>query len=135
MKTQQTTKAESDAVQRETDNLKRDYANLESEIDSLKERKEEAEAERDKLMQLVPKILTSRNSMLNDVAAAVEEAKVMREELSSQAKSTQERLSTISLESALTAKEKILQSTAAEIGLAAQASNEGLRKATAALET
>merc|ERR1719277_1356354 len=130
MKTQQTTKAESDAVQRETDNLKRDYASLESEIASLKERKENAEAERDKLMQLVPKILTSRNSMLNDVAAAVEEAKVMREELVSQAKSTQERLSAISLESALAEKEKILQSTAAEIGLAAQASNEGLRKAT-----
>lgn len=134
-KRQHTVKAESDAMQLEAANLKKDYASLESEILDLTERKENAVDERDKLMQLVPKILTSRNSMLNDVASAVEEAKVMREELISQAKSTQERLSAISLESALVEKEKLLQSTAAEIGLAAQASNEGLRKATAALQT
>jgi len=93
-----------------------------------------AVAERDQLVQLVPKILTSRKSTLNEVASAVEEAKAMRDELLLQARQTQERLQSISVDSALAKEEKVMQSSAAQIGLAAQSAGDGMRRATAALQ-
>lgn len=107
---------------------------LEAEMKALGEKLDGATKDRDRLMKLVPKLLTKRNSMLESVASTVEEAQAMREELLTQAKSTQERLEQIALDKALEAEEKVLQGTAAQIGLAAQASSEGFRKANEAME-
>lgn len=125
---------EAEAIEAEIGALSRETASLEDELDSLLEKKKDLKAERARLAGLQPELISQRDGMLNEVAVTLEETRGMRADLLSKAREAQTRLKELDLDEALAAEEKVLQSTAAEVGLAATTVSDGLRKAQAAFE-
>jgi len=129
-----TAEKESAVLIKESEDLQQEKVDLENEIETITKKQAEAVADRDVVVKLVPNLIIRRNKIVNEVATAVEEARVTREELVLQARSAQQRLEQISLDSAMQGEEKLLQGTAAEVGMAARNVGEGMRQAQDAFE-
>jgi len=126
---------ETDACIKARERLTSEKEAIEAETASLRERRQTAQAERDHFAALRPDLVAERDRMLEEVATAVDETRVMRKELLSQAKDAQDRLKDLDLDEALAEEEKVLQGTAAEIGVTAKAVSDRMRKAQAAFES